>query len=244
MHVSFAIPAHNEQGLLPATLDAVHDAARRLKLEYDIVVADDASNDNTAQVARDHGARVVSIQARQIAAARNAAARASTGEVLIFVDADTRVTPSAVEEAIDAMHRGAAGGGAMITFDGPVPWWASVMLAPLVIGFRLFKYTGGCFLFCTRRAFDAAGGWDETLFASEEIEMARRLKKLGRFVIVKSTVITSGRKLRTYTGGEVFRAFLRMGLSPRTAVKSRDKLGLWYDPRREDPLSSDAPGRA
>lgn len=236
MHVSFAIPAHNEQGLLPGTLDAIHDVARRLKLEYDIVVADDASTDSTARVAREHGAEVVSIQARQIAAARNAAARAATGEVLIFVDADTRVTPGAIEEAIDAMHRGAAGGGAMITFDGPVPVWAKVLLVPIVLGFRLFRYTGGCFLFCTRRAFDATGGWDETLYASEEIEMARRLKKQGRFVIVKSTVITSGRKLRTYTGGEMFRAMLKMALAPRTAVKSREKLGLWYDPRREDPL--------
>ncbi len=63
--------------------------------------------------------------------------------------------------------------------------------------------TGGCFLYCTREAFDAVGGFDESLFASEELTMSSALQRFGgrrRFVIIRTPVITSGRKLRVYSG--------------------------------------------
>ena len=74
MLISFVIPAHDEEHLLPRTLDAIHATARELGLEYEIVVADDASTDRTAALAQERGARVVSIARRQISAARNAGA--------------------------------------------------------------------------------------------------------------------------------------------------------------------------
>ena len=65
--VSFVIPAHNEEPLLAATLFAIHVAAAACGIEYEIIVADDASTDRTAHVAAGAGARVVSVQHRQIA---------------------------------------------------------------------------------------------------------------------------------------------------------------------------------
>lgn len=233
--ISFAIPAHNEEGLLPATLAAIHDAGRELGIQYEIVVASDASTDRTAEVASTLGARVVSIESRRIAAARNAAARAARGDMLIFVDADTSVTTGAVREAIAAIDQRVVGGGAMVRFDGQVPMWARCMMAVTIVLFRFFKYTGGCFLFCSRSAFESAGGWNEDFFAGEEIEMARALKRVGKFVIVRTHVVTSGRKLRTYSLWEVVGTFVKLGLSPRRSVRSREKLDIWYGPRREDP---------
>ena len=78
--VAFVVPAHNEEPLLPATLRAIHDAAAACEIEYEIIVADDASTDRTAHVAADSGARVVSVQHRQISATRNSGARAASGE--------------------------------------------------------------------------------------------------------------------------------------------------------------------
>src|SRR3954447_22566576 len=83
--VSFVIPAYNEEALLPRTLAALTAAARALAESFEIVVGDDASTDRTAQVAREHGARVVRVERRQIAAARNAGARAAAGELLVFI---------------------------------------------------------------------------------------------------------------------------------------------------------------
>jgi glycosyltransferase involved in cell wall biosynthesis len=234
--ISFAIPAHNEHRLLPTTIGAIRDAAGRLSLRYEVIVADDGSTDATADIARAHGAVVVSIRARQIAATRNAAARASSGDVLIFVDADTRVSTDAVGAALDAIRAGAIGGGAMVRFDGRVPTWAGLMLGLISAAFRVLRLCGGCFLFCTRRAYDAAGGWNESVYAGEEIDMARALKRHGRFVIIRPRVVTSGRKLRAYSAGEIFGTMARVALSPRSAVRDRRRLGLWYEPRRADPI--------
>src|SRR4029079_16650009 len=85
--ISFVVPAYNEEELLGATLDAIHTAAVATGQDYEIVVADAASSDRTADVARAHGARVVSASHRQIASTRNAGAREAKGDLLLVVDA-------------------------------------------------------------------------------------------------------------------------------------------------------------
>src|SRR5262245_10787235 len=109
--ISFIIPAYNEEFLLDQTLRAVNDAAGALGGRFEVMVADDASTDRTASIALEHGARVVPGGHRQIAATRNAGARAASGEMLLFVDADTTVNAAAVRAAIGAMRKGAVGGG-------------------------------------------------------------------------------------------------------------------------------------
>src|SRR5207302_2484064 len=100
--ISFIIPAHNEEQLLGHTLTALTAAARALGQPFEIVVVDDASTDRTAVIARDQGARVVPVEHRQIAATRNAGARAANGEMFVFIDADTVVTERAVAAAVEA----------------------------------------------------------------------------------------------------------------------------------------------
>jgi glycosyltransferase involved in cell wall biosynthesis len=90
--VSFVIPAFNEELLLGRTLCAPNEAARASGHPFEVVVVDDGSTDRTATLAREHGARVIAVNHRQIAATRNAGAREATGEMLIFVDADTIVS--------------------------------------------------------------------------------------------------------------------------------------------------------
>jgi glycosyltransferase involved in cell wall biosynthesis len=164
--ISFIVPAYNEEALIGQTLQAIDSAAQNLDEPCELIVADDASSDQTAAIAEAHGARVIRVNLRQIAAARNAGARHARGERLIFVDADTVVSEAVVRAAVEAMNRGAAGGGSAVRFEGQVPRYAEFM-QPLLV--RLFRAAGlacGCFLFCTREAFDAAGGFDEALFAS------------------------------------------------------------------------------
>ncbi|MGZ9112891.1 MAG: hypothetical protein ACXW3X_17940, partial [Rhodoplanes sp.] len=61
------------------------------------------------------------------------------------------------------------------------------------------------------------------------------LKRLGTFVILRDAVLTSGRKLRIYSGFEVLGIMLRGLLSGGKMLTRRDQMGLWYDPRRADP---------
>ena len=233
--VSFIVPAHNEEPLLPATLRAIHQAAAACAIEYEIIVADDASTDRTARVATDSGARVVSVQHRQIAATRNSGARAANGDILVFVDADTLINETVLRRALDTVAAGAVGGGATVRFDGRIPLYAKALTPWLTAMMRWMRLAAGCFVFCTRSAFDAAGGFNERLFGAEEIALSVALKKVGRFVILQEFVLTSGRKLRTYSGFEVLGIIARAVLSGGNMIKRREQMGLWYDPRREDP---------
>ena len=233
--VSFVIPAYDEERLIAGTLAALQDAARVAGEPYEIIVVDDGSTDRTAAIATAHGVRVVPVSYRQIAATRNAGARAARGDRLIFVDADTCVNGRVVRAALATMRAGAVGGGCAVRFDEPLPAWAR-MLQPCFGGLqRAARLAAGCFLFCTREAFVAVGGFDERVYGAEEIFMSRSLKRCGRFVVLREAVLTSGRKLRAHSGREilgVLGALLARG--PRS-VQSRHALGLWYRPRREDP---------
>src|ERR1700680_4934549 len=121
--ISFIVPAFNEELELPATLAAIRSAATSARQEYEIIVVDDASTDATAERAKRFGAEVVSIDRRQIAAARNAGGGVAHGEILFFIDADTRINARHITDAIAALKAGYAGGSARLIVDGEIPRW-------------------------------------------------------------------------------------------------------------------------
>lgn len=233
--LSFIVPAHNEERLLGGTLDAIHQAASTTGQQYEVIVVDDASTDRTAMIAESRNALVVRVSHRQIAASRNSGAKAATGELLFFVDADTSVNAHVLGMAISAVRAGAIGGGAAIKFDEPIPFYARLLLPLLGLSFRLGRLAAGCFVFCSRDAFHAVGGFNEAYFGGEEVIISRALGRQGRFVILRSTVVTSGRKLRAYSASELMTAMFRLVRRGPKSVQSREGLELWYGERREDP---------
>jgi len=233
--ISFVVPAYDEEWLLGATLRSIHGAARACGEAYEVIVADDASSDRTAEIAASHGARVVSVAHRQIAATRNSGARAAAGEKLIFVDADTIVDETVVRAALAAMKSGAVGGGAAVRLDGALPLYARIVTPLLVRVFRFADLACGCFVFCTRAAFDASGGFDEGMFGAEELAFSRALKLQGRFVVLRECVTTSGRKVRTHSGWEILRVLGRLAIRGAGSVRQRQGMDLWDGKRREDP---------
>ena len=232
--ISFVVPAYNEERLLGRTLAAIHGAGRELARTYEVVVVDDASTDQTVAIAGAAGARVVRGAWRQIARVRNAGARASTGDVLIFVDADTVVSTAAVRATMSAVDSGAVGGGAAVMPDGQLAWWVRPAFRFSNFWARRFHLAYGCYVFCTRRAFNTTGGFDESLFATEEIAFSRALSRVGRVTIVRESVLTSGRKLRTHKFRE-YAGLLFLLLRHGTRVlRGRDRLALWYGERRDE----------
>ena len=235
--ISFIIPAHNEERLIGRTLNELGNAAVAVGQPFEVVVVDDASSDRTAAIARAHGARVVSVSYRQIAATRNAGACHASGDLFVFVDADTVVTEAVLSAACRAIQQGAVGGGCAVRFDGRLPLHGLALAAVIVPLYRALGLASGCFLFCTRDAFQAAGGFDERLFAAEEGAMSRALRRQGRFVVLREFVVTSGRKLRAHTAREIFGLLARLALGGPGSVRRREGLGLWYGERRTDPES-------
>ncbi|RMH57133.1 MAG: glycosyltransferase [Candidatus Hydrogenedentota bacterium] len=239
--LSFVIPAHNEEKLLPSTLRNIQDIRRRLRersREAEVIVVDDGSSDSTAEIAGNTGAQVVHINRRQIAAARNAGAAVASGRFLFFVDADTLPSEKTVWKAVRALESGAVvGGGCHIVTDDPrayrvripvfVWWWIS----------RTFRVAAGAFLFCRTDSFRKIGGFKEEYFVAEEIILSRDLKKVGRtegrrFIILKETAVTSARKAALYSLPEIFLTLLPLWFRPRRSMRDRNALPIWYDGRR------------
>jgi glycosyltransferase involved in cell wall biosynthesis len=232
--ISFIVPAHNEAALIGATLQALQSAAGTLAQPFEIIVVDDGSSDATGEIAAAAGAHVLRVEHRHIAATRNAGAATAHGDRLVFVDADTQVDATVLQAAVAALREGACGGGAGVRLLGQVAWYERWAETIFIVAFRLARIAPGCFVFCSRAAFEAAGGFDMRYYAGEDVAFSRRLARQGRFVILRETVRTSARKLRTFTALEHLHLFLRFALRGRRLLHSREALELWYGERRRD----------
>jgi GT2 family glycosyltransferase len=86
------------------------------------------------------------------------------------------MAPELSRSAVRSLAGSGAGSGAGAQFDGQVPVYARIMMRVLVPAFRMMRMATGCFVYATRSAFDDVGGFDETLFASEEVAFSKAMK--------------------------------------------------------------------
>jgi len=182
MRFSIIIPAYNEEQYLPRLLESIEIARSNYSGgsdQIEVIVADNDSNDRTAEVAAAHEARVVHVAKRRIAAARNGGAHAAHGEILCFIDADSSIHPQTFEAIDRVMNTGryvwGVTGGRMERMSLPlfITYW---MFMPMVLLTGLD--TG--LSFCRREDFEAVGGYDESRLYAEDVKFPLALRRLGR----------------------------------------------------------------
>ena len=236
MKLSVVVPAYNEEKLLARTLACIQGAARAFAgagWSYEIIVCDNNSTDRTGALAREAGARVVFEPVNQISRARNAGAAAATGDWLLFIDADCSPSNDLFEDLRIQIEKGGciAGGCTVALPDASAGVKAWVALWNALS--RALSWAAGSFFFCEARAFREAGGFSEQLYAAEEIDLSRRLKRRGRLVILhRHPLATSARKAHLYSACEHARFMLRLVVTGGRSLRRRDGCGIWYDGRR------------
>jgi len=241
LKISVIMPAFNEERLLGESLSCVKAAMavfHQHGWETELIVCDNNSTDRTAELARTAGATVVFEPINQIARARNRGAEAASGDWLFFVDADSH--PS--RELFAAAGREIAGGRCVAGGCGVRYDQTSFFTEWCVRGWNRLsqarRWMAGSFIFCEANAFRQIGGFSLELFASEEIDLSERLKKLGResgreVVILREVwLVTSSRKLRLYSFWEHVRFLARVCVRPRRTLRNRAACQYWYDGRR------------
>ncbi|HSF17115.1 MAG TPA: glycosyltransferase [Vicinamibacteria bacterium] len=180
--ISVVIPARNEERLLPRLLDSIEVARGRYRqgaAAVEVIVADNISTDSTAEVARQRGCLLVTVDRRVIAAVRNGGGRAARGRYLAFVDADFQIHPDTFDVISETLDGGRYVGGATsvtmerfslaigVTYAAMLPLaWATKMDSGVV--------------FCRREDFLAIGGYRETMRVAEDVRFLQDLRKLGR----------------------------------------------------------------
>lgn len=241
MRISVIVPAFNEEKLLGASLAEFHRAAAaftRLGWEFELVVCDNNSTDQTSDIARAGGAKVVFELVNQIARARNAGAAAATGDWLIFVDADSHPGAELFADVAEQIHSGRClAGGVTIRLDEKMFVPGLITQAWNFIS-RWRRLMAGSFIFVEAAAFRQIGGFSRELFAAEEIDLSQRLKKLargtGRGIVIlhRHPIKTSARKMKLYTAREHLGFFARAIFNQRRTLTSREAAFIWYDGRR------------
>lgn len=240
MRVSVVVPAFNEEALLAGSLSAIREAMQVFEQAgnmSELIVCDNNSTDRTAEIARAAGAKVVFEPVNQIARARNTGAAQASGDWLLFVDADSYPTTELFEETRAAIASGCLAGGATVSLDSADPairfWVAAWNFLS-----RRARWAAGSFIFCEAVAFRRLGGFSQDLYAAEEIDLFKRLKRLARrerraiVILHRHPLRTSGRKALLYTKREHFAFMLKTLLLGGRNLRSRESCYAWYDGRR------------
>lgn len=201
MKISVIIPAYNEEKYLPETLRRVGEALSGAACPSEIIVVDNDSEDGTKSVAESFGARVFVEHEHNIARVRNSGAANATGDVLVFVDADTLVPESLFRKIAALMRDEACFGGAVSVAYGEFRRkWMRFYVRGWKFWEAVFNTKQGATQFCRREVFSALGGYDESLYIGEDVEFYWRLSRLARrrrgavAFIKDPRVTTSGRR--------------------------------------------------
>ena len=188
MQISVIVPVLNEEKSIAATLQALAHLQ-----PYETIFVDGGSQDRTAEIAAECGVKVIPSE-RGRARQMNRGARQASGEVLLFLHADTRLPPTAFSDIAGAMGDPRNVGGRFdIELDGK--HWLLPLVGRLIsYRSRLSKVaTGDQALFVRRAVFQRMGGFAD-IPLMEDIAFCRRLKGLGEVACLRSRVVTSARR--------------------------------------------------
>lgn len=221
LKISIIIPVLNEANTIARVISTARNAEN-----VEIIVADGGSSDGTVEIAQNRADRAISTTPGR-ATQMNAGAAASTGDILLFLHADTllpRGYDSLVRQAL--AKPSSAGGAFELEIDGRrlclrlvetgVNWRSNFLQMPY----------GDQAIFLSSATFDKIGGFPD-LPLMEDFELVRRLKKQGRIEIVPLPVLTSARRwqqvgvLKTTAINQIVIIAYFLGVSP-------DRLAFWY----------------
>ena len=221
LKISIIIPVLNEVNTIARVISTARNAEN-----VEIIVADGGSSDGTVEIAKQEADRAISTTPGR-ATQMNAGATASTGDILLFLHADTLLPDGYDTQVRQALAKPSSVGGAFeLKIDAP-----SLGLRLVEIGvncrshFLQMPY-GDQAIFLLSATFDKIGGFPD-LPLMEDFEFVRRLKKQGRIEIVPQSVLTSARRwqqvgvLKTTIVNQIVIIAYFLGVSP-------DRLGEWY----------------
>lgn len=221
MKFSVIVPAHNEEALIGGCLDSVRLAAEPYPGDVEIIVVLNRCDDRTEEIARAAGAVIVREDAKNLSMIRNAGARQASGDIIVTIDADSRMSENMLQAVDKVLASRKYIGGGVRTF--PERWSPGLFCTFVFLYVTLFfmRLAGGSY-WCYRRDFEAVGGFPEQYHVAEDLAFAKRLsiygKKRGkRFInLPGARLTTSCRKFDHY--GDWY--FFKILLNPKPFAKS------------------------
>jgi glycosyltransferase involved in cell wall biosynthesis len=236
--LSVIVPAWNEEKCIARVIESLRRAAVVYERERgalaEIVVVDNNSTDRTGAIARECGATVVFEPVNNIGKARNAGAKAARGKYISFCDADNQVTENLLVLIHDHLENPKIAGGG--TWIEPATRNAKVSFFFFIWHIYVaFSRVGVGMMHCRKADFESFGGFDESIYAAEDLQLAYDLKKLGKprgqkfKLIKKGWIITSTRKLDQTPLLTMIAKLIGFGFGLQKKIRSKDYCEHWYD---------------
>ena len=239
MKISIVIPAHNEDRYIGNCLTSIANLKIPSGVELEVLVILNRCIDDTESIASKFGARIVSNDSKNLSNIRNQGVRASTGEWVITIDADSWVSENALVEIHKEIGSGEVVCGGMTM--RPERWSMGIAVGYFMVALpaAISGVSFGLYWF-KKECFDVIDGFDESKLIGEDADFYTRLKNYARSIgkthkkIYKAKVTTSCRKFDQF--GDWY--FLRIYSNPLQVARAKngtDKKFLdkyWYDVKR------------
>jgi len=208
---SVVIPAYNEAKYIGRTLSALKNQTFK---DFEIIVKDGKSQDQTVKIAEKFTKKVISLKDTSAADARNQGARHSTGEILVFMDADTALPPETLAHFSQLMKNENVVGVSC----RKVPQSSSALDRVMYEFVNISTYVSsvmrlggahGNLMLIRRRVFEQVGGFNPNIIVAEEQDLVRRATKHGKYkFLLDYCVLENPRRLQTWGRLRVYNAWL------------------------------------
>jgi len=239
--VSVIIPAKNEESYIKSGLSAISVAKSEFNKHYpnsavEVILADNCSTDKTVEVCYGLVDKIITTDAHSIAGVRNAGAAAATGEILIFIDADSQMHYNTFVYIYELLaNTDISAGCPEVLADCKLNYMWSFCLKLLNLYFKIINSGGGLY-FCRVEDFKAIGGFNENLYAGEDLDFVKRIKKQlktsgFRFKAVGSIpILTSMRKLKFIELRKILGKFIKyLIFGNKVLTKRAEWVDIWYN---------------
>ena len=198
--VSVIVPTWNEGKYLVKLLESLKSQTFK---DFEVIVADSGSEDETAEVAFRYGSRLEQGPRKGAGEGRNRGARVAKGDILVFIDSDCVASKNLLEKVIDACEEPEVIGGTFAFYPLDGTWLDNLLYkfgniyekASIALG---FYHNSGYGFFYRRRIFEELGGIREDVVLNETHDLALRSRGKGQFVYLDTPVYTSMRRYRKY----------------------------------------------
>jgi glycosyltransferase involved in cell wall biosynthesis len=223
--ISVIIPAHNEEEFLPATLEALR---KQTYPHFEIIVVTNGCTDHTAQAVLGKCDRLFELEERGLGPARNLGAAKARGNLLLFLDADTFLEPTALAVIARKFKRHHSAGTLRgVPDEEKTAYKVIYFLKNFVHKTRAHHGSSGVIL-CWKDHFDAVGGFDNELYLRENSDLMKKLRQFGSYKYIRHTpAITSMRRYEKMGTTEMILLWLKVWvLSNFSDIRNRTYEGM------------------
>ncbi|MFP4514911.1 MAG: glycosyltransferase [Parcubacteria group bacterium] len=190
MNLSIVIPTLNEEKYI---LDLISSIKEQNYNDYEIIVSDGNSEDNTIKIAKNNNCRVIISEKRHPSHQRNQGAKIAKGKFILFLDADTRLPKMFLRNVINEFeNRQLLGGGFYIKIEKRKFKYivlSKVLNTIFKVSQKILPSNIGIAIIVQKQIHNKINGFDETIYIGEDYDYSKKVFKKGKFRMLKSSYI-------------------------------------------------------